>query len=143
MEETTQWIIGLGPVVVNNQFVKDIGRRSVHWYLNDLPLPKRPTDALLRLYEECGNKYYSFSKYFTQTMGNMMYTHVKQMHWTGLLTQIPNTYVIRGYSHKRNQVYAKIRFYMYDMQFRLCGRVAVMSMIDLDTDQTRIRVKRL
>ena len=143
MEETTQWIMGLGPVIVNKQFVKDIGRRSVRWYLNDIPLPMRPRDALLRLYEECGNKYYSFSKYFTQTMGNMMYTHVKQMHWTGQLTQIPNTYIIRGYSDKGNQVFARIQFYMYDMQFRLCGRVAVLSMIDLDTDQTRISVKRL
>jgi hypothetical protein len=135
--------MGLGPVVVNNQFVKDIGRRSVHWYLNYEPLPKKPRDALLRLYEECGNKYYSFSKYFTQTMGNMMYTHVKQMHWNGFLTQIPDTYVIRGYSKKCNQVYAEIKFYMYDTKFCLCGRVRVVSMIDLDTDQTRIMVKRM
>jgi hypothetical protein len=143
MEETTKWIMGLGPVVVNKQFVKDISRRSVHWYLNHEPLPQNPRDALLRLYEECGNKYYRFSKYFTQTMGNMMFSHVKQMHWKGHLTQIPNTYLIRGYSKKCNQVYAEIKFYMYDTGFRLCGRVRVVSMIDLDTDQTRIMVKRL
>ncbi len=143
MEETTRWIMGLGPVVVNKQFVKDIGRRFVPWHLNGVPLPKDPSVALLRLYEECGNKYYSFSKYFTQTMGNMMYSHVKQMHWRGFLTAVKNSYKIRAYSKTCNQVYAEIDFQMFDENFRLCGRIRVVSMIDLDSHQTRIKVNRI
>ena len=138
----TRWILGLGPVIVDDQFIKDIGRRSVHWYLNNKPLSKDPRDALLRIYENCGNKYYQFTKYISQTMGNMMYSHVKQMHWKGTMMQQPNTYVIRAYT-KPNHVYASIHFDLYDEQLRRCGEVRVVSMIDLDTDQTRISVKRL
>tara|TARA_B110000008_G_C16970524_1_gene563736 strand:+ start:483 stop:914 length:432 start_codon:yes stop_codon:yes gene_type:complete len=143
MEETTRWIMGLGPLVVNTQFVKDIGRRSVPWYLNGIPISKNPSDAMLRIYEECGFKYYSFSKYFTQTMGNMMYSHVQQMHWKGILTQVKDSYQIRAYSKKCNQVYAEILFDMFDRDFRRCGCILVVSMIDLDTNHTRIKVKRL
>ena len=138
----TRWILGLGPVIVDDQFIKDIGRRSVHWYLNNKPLSKDPRDALLRIYENCGNKYYQFTKYISQTMGNMMYSHVHQMHWKGTMMQRPDTYIIRAYTNP-NRVYASIHLDLYDEQLRRCGEVRVVSMIDLDTDQTRISVKRL
>lgn len=138
----TRWILGLGPVIVDEQFIKDIGRRSVHWYLNSNPLSKNPMKALLRIYEDCGNKYYQFTRYISQTMGNMMYSHVHQMHWKGVMMQQPDTYVIRAYT-KPNRVYASIHLDLYDERLRRCGELRVVSMIDLDTDQTRISVKRL
>ena len=62
MEETTLWIMGLGPVIVHKQFVRDIGRRKRDWFLNGKPLPRDPRDALEQIYHFYGNKYYIITK---------------------------------------------------------------------------------
>ena len=49
--ETSIWVVGVGPIIVNRQFLVDIGRRAVEWYLNGKSIPKDPRDALLLLYE--------------------------------------------------------------------------------------------
>lgn len=142
MEELTVWIMGIGPVLSNQQFIKDIGRRSVNWYLNNRPLPWNDRDALQRLYEECGNKYYIFSKYINQTMGNMMYEHVKRMHWKDAIVQVPNTYVINATSKPCNKIFAEIYFNLFDENLKLCGKIHVISLFDIDVNQTTIKVRK-
>lgn len=140
-EEITLWILGLGPVIVNKQFVNDIGRREVNWYLNGHTIPKDPRQALQRLYEDCGEKYYLFSKYMNQTLGNMMYEHIKRMHWQhGHILQVKNTYVISAISNNGHYIKAKINFDLYDWQFKRSSNVCVMCKYDLDKNETIIKV---
>lgn len=143
MEEITLWIMGLGPVVVNHQFVKDISRRNVHWTIDDTDVPLDPRDALQLLYEYCGNKYYLFSKYMNQTMGNMMFEHVRQMHWRGVIRQVRDSYIIDALTEPFNIIYAQILFDLYDDSLKRCGRIHVISYMDLDKNQTVIKVKRV
>lgn len=143
MEEITLWIMGLGPVVVNQQFIKDISRRNVHWTLDNTDIPLDPRDALELLYDQCHNKYYIFSKYINQTMGNMMFEHVKKMHWKGNITQVRNSYIIDAFTKPSNVIYAQILFDLYDNSLKRCGRIHVFSYIDIDNNQTVIKVNRV
>ena len=143
MEEITLWIMGLGPVVVNHQFVKDIYRRNIHWTIDDIDIPLDPRDALELLYDYCGNKYYLFSKYMNQTMGNMMFEHVRQMHWRGVIRQVRDSYIIDALTKPTNVIYAQILFDLYDDCLKHCGRIHVISCMNLDKNQTTIKVKRV
>ena len=138
----TLWVLGIGPILTDAQFAKDIYRRDNKWFLNDMPLPKDPYDALRIIYEDCGTKYYIFTKYINQTMGNMMYEHVKRMHCNAPMTQVPKTYVIRAYS-KPYQIYASIQFQKYDTKLRPDGRIDAECIIDIENDQTLIKVNIL
>jgi len=140
MEERTLWIMGLGPVVVHKQFTKDIGRRNVDWYINNKAIPWDKRDALLLVYEECGDKYFIISKYLSQTMGNMMYEHVSRMHWNGPIVPIRDTYIIKAYSKTYHRVHASIDLNLLDHKLRPCATIHVSSVIDIDKNQTRIRV---
>ena len=140
-EEITLWILGLGPVIVNNQFVKDIGRRQVNWYLNGHCIPKEPRKALQRVYEDCGDKYYLFTKYINQTLGNMMYEHIKRMYWQhGHICQVSNSYVISAISNNGNIIKAKIQFDLYDWQFKRSNNIGVLCKYDIDKNETTIKV---
>jgi len=139
-EEITLWILGLGPVIVHQQFVKDIYRREVNWYLNGHCIPKDPRKALQRIYEDCGDKYYIFTKYINQTMGNMMYDHVKRMHWQAHVIPVKNTYVISALSNDQNVIKAKIHFDLFDSQLKRSNTICVISMYNIDKTEILIRV---
>jgi len=141
--ETSIWIVGVGPVLVNRQFLVDIGRRRVDWYLNGRTIPKDPRDALLLLYEYCGDKYYLFSKYINQTMGNLMYIHVQRMHWSGTMSQVPDTYKVYAFSNKKNMIKAHLDLDLFDENLKRCGKLRVVSEFDIDKDTTVIQVKKL
>lgn len=132
----TVWIMGLGPLIVHPQFVKDIARRSVPWYINNIPIPKDVNDAILLIYQQMGSRYYLVTKYMNQTMGNMMYHHVHRMHWHGIIRQVPDTYIIKASDHR---IYAEIQLELFDDHFRISNRVKVISVFDMEKDQTTIR----
>ena len=132
----TVWIMGLGPLLVHPQFVKDIGRRSIPWYINNIPVPKDVNDAIELIYQQVGTRYYLITKYMNQTMGNMMYHHVHRMHWKGIIRQIPNTYIIKANMQK---IYAEIQLELFDDNFRITKRVKVISVFDMEKDQTTIK----
>ena len=138
MEETTLWIMGLGPVVVHKQFVLDIGRRQVDWFLNNKPLPLDARDALQRIYEECGNHYYSVTKYMNQTLGNMMYEHVKRMHWRGPLKVVNNSYVL---SVLGVLVFGRLLLCGLDVCGRVCVRLLCVSVYDACVGVCRVCVR--
>jgi hypothetical protein len=137
-EEITMWIMGLGPVLVHKQFVLDIGRRTVRWYLNGYPIPLEIRPAIQRLYEDCGNKYFLFSKYINQTLGNLMCDHVRRMHWRQHVIQVPNSYIISATSGTTNQIKATITFKLYDVTMKDCGSMDVMSIFNIDKNETII-----
>ena len=141
--ETSIWVVGVGPIIVNRQFLVDIGRRAVEWYLNGKSIPKDPRDALLLLYEDCGEKYYLFSKYMNQTMGNLMYEHVQRMHWSGAMSQVTDTYKIYAFSGKKNMIKAHLDLDLFDETLKRCGKLRVVSEFDIDKDTTLISVKKL
>lgn len=99
MDETVLWVMGLGPVLVHKQFVKDIGRRKVDWYVNGIPLPRDAREALQILYDECGHNYYTVSKYMNQTLGNMMYMHATRK-YKKHLPVTPHTYSLSLAGHE-------------------------------------------
>ena len=138
----TLWVLGIGPILTDSQFVKDIYRRGNNWYLDDRPLPKDVYDALQIIYEDCGTKYYIFTKYINQTMGNMMYEHVKRMHCKQPMTQVPNTYTIRAYS-KSLRILARIEFQRFDALLKPDGIIEAECMVDIENDQTLIKVNIL
>lgn len=140
-EEITVWILGLGPVLVHQQFIKDISRRQVNWYLNGHCIPTEPRTALQRIYEDCGDKYYIFSKYINQTMGNMMYDHIKRMHWQGHVIPVKNTYIISAISNQQeNSIKAKIHFDLFDLEFKRSNTICVVSMYNINKTEITIRV---
>lgn len=143
MDETTIWIIGLGPLVVHKQFIKDISRRNVIWTIDGIHIPLNPRDALLLLYERCSTKYFMFSKYMNQTLGNMMYEHVRNMYWKHHLKHVFKSFVLHAYTSPRPCVKGKIEFILYDKHFKHSGRIKVTTHMYMDNNQTSIRVKNL
>ena len=140
MSKTTVWVMPIGPLTVHPQFVKDIERRSVEWYINDISIPKDVNDALQLLYEQCGNHFYMVTKYMNQTMGNMMYSHIHRMHWHGIICQVKDTFVIKAYVGAKNRIYASIGLELFDDKFRVCKRIRVVSMLNMDNCETIISI---
>lgn len=140
-EEITVWIMGLGPVLVHKQFVLDIGRRFVPWYLNGYPIPLEVRPAIQRIYEDCGNKYFIFSKYINQTLGNLMADHVRRMHWRQHVVPVPNSYIISAKSGTTNQIKATITFKLYDINLKDSGNIDVMCIFNIDKNETIIIIK--
>jgi len=138
----TLWVLGIGPILTASQFVKDIHRRDTRWYLDDRPIPKDPYEALRIIYEDCGTKYYMFTKYINQTLGNMMYEHVRRMHCSKPMTQVPGTYVIRAYSSPY-RIVARIEFQHFDTSLKPDGIIYAQCMVDIENDQTLIKVNIL
>ena len=140
MEETTLWIMGLGPVIVHKQFVRDIGRRKRDWFLNGKPLPRDPRDALEQIYHFYGNKYYIITKYTNQTLGNMMYWHVKRMHWRGTLKVVNNSYVFHLHV---NGILCELLLCGLDVCGRVCVRFLCACVYDMLCGACTIRVREV
>ncbi len=138
--EITLWVLGTGPLVVHKQFVRDIGRRRQDWYLDNTPIPRDARSALLLLYEQCDIDYFIYSKYINQTMGNMMFDHVKRLHWNDYIRARPGSYVIRAYTRNKRLITAAIEFVLYDENTRRCGSIYVRSWFDINKNETCIKV---
>ena len=130
--EITLWVLGTGPLVVHKQFVRDISRRRQDWYLNDTPIPRNARAALLLLYEQCSIDYFIYSKYINQTMGNMMFDHVRRLHWNDYMRAAPGSYVIKAYTGNKRLITAAILFILYDENRRRSGSIYVRSWLILN-----------
>lgn len=138
--EITLWVLGTGPLVVHKQFVRDISRRRQDWYINDTPIPRNARTALLLLYELCDCHYFIYSKYINQTMGNMMFDHVKRLHWNDYMRAAPGSYIIKAYTTNKRLITACIMFYLYDENMIRSGSIYVRSWFDIDKNETCIKV---
>ena len=72
----------------------------------------------------------------------MMYEHVRRMHCSKPMTQVPNTYVIRAYSSPY-RIVARIEFQHFDTSLKPDGIIYAECMVDIENDQTLIKVNIL
>ena len=61
-------------------------------------------------------------------MGNMMYDHVKRMHWEHHVIPVKNTYIISAICNEQNVIKAKIHFDLFDLDFKRSNTICVISM---------------
>ena len=138
--ETTLWVLGTGPLIVHKQFIRDISRRRQDWFLDDTVIPRDPRAALLLLYERCGNNYFLYSKYLNQTMGNMMFDHVKRLHWCDYMRAEPGSYIIQAHTLNEKRITAHIVFLLFDECMHRCGAIHVQSWFNIEKNETCIKV---
>ena len=73
-------------------------------------------------------------------MGNMMFEHVKRLHWNDYMRAKPGSYIIKAYTINKRLITASIVFELYDENMRRCGSIKVFSWFDLVKNETCIKV---
>lgn len=71
------WILGYGPVLVDMQFLLDYKRLAMSFDGVDMPSDCR--EGIRLLYETLGHKYFTYTKYMNQTLGNFGYKALKHI----------------------------------------------------------------
>ena len=94
---TSLWIIGVGPVLYDNQFATDLPRLYPRLLLNDTVLPNNVYDSVRLLYNTCGRHYYRYTKYINQTMGNVIIKHLKSIYPNKHTIALTHTYKVNAY----------------------------------------------
>lgn len=131
------WILGLGPILVDKQFVVDYRRLKL--FLNNDPMPDDIREGLRRLYETCDNHYFSYTKYMNQTMGNCTFQMVKN------LTQIPHLlpklpFTIHA-DTEAETVTMKLHFDLLDENLKSYGHLNTSLVINMVTYQKRLAIR--
>lgn len=111
------WVLGIGPLMVDCQFIDDVSRIDI--YVRDVLLPKNIFDALEVLYTTFGNDYFFYTQYGNQTLGNWTYQIVKASNHL-----ICRRYIIRMYV---GRIEAHIQFDVFDNDLRLVDQFACVS----------------
>lgn len=104
------WVLGIGPLMVPQQFLHDVRRMDI--YLYDRLLSKNPYDALEQLYVCYGRDYYFYTMYATQYMGNRTFDTLRMEHL-----------ICRSISlHLSDHVEARMVFDIYskDLEWQRC-----------------------
>lgn len=96
------WILGIGPLMVDHQFVVDLRRLDI--FLGHQLLPKNLYDAVEVLYKKYGSDYYFYTLYANQYMGNRTYEILQEKHM-----------VCRRFTlHLDKNIEARLLFDVYD-----------------------------
>jgi len=98
------WILGHGPLLVDLQFVVDYERLRKHMTFNDVNMPADCREGVRLLYETLGVKYFTYTKYMNQTLGNFGYEAVKKITDHHIIVDMP-TININASSHRSEIVF--------------------------------------
>lgn len=88
------WVLGFGRVCVHKQFMLDYNRITL--YFDGKRMPQFVRDGLLLLLEKTGRDYYAFTKFMTQTIGNMSFETLRKLTSDEHLVLQRDTYKVIG-----------------------------------------------
>lgn len=133
------WILGEGPCMVHRQFLTDYKR--IPMYLDGTKMPDCPREGVRLLMEKAKQKYYMYTKYMNQTVGNMSMDVVKSMYPNLHLIQMKNSFRINAETLESQSVTASLMFQVYSKDLALVGCVSLTMRFDLTTYTTSIVLK--
>ena len=81
------WILGYGPLLVDSQFVVDYKRLNMAFNGTDMPNDYR--EGIRLLYDTLGAKYFTYTKYMNQTLGNHGYHVLKTITTDHVIVDMP------------------------------------------------------
>lgn len=71
------WILGYGPLLVDKQFAVDYNRLKMEF--DGVAMPTDCREGLRLLYDTLGTRYFTYTKYMNQTLGNYGYHVLKRI----------------------------------------------------------------
>ena len=83
------WILGHGPLLVDLQFVVDYERLNKNMTFNGLYMPTDCREGVRLLYETLDVKYFTYTKYMNQTLGNFGYEELKKITDHHIIVDMP------------------------------------------------------
>ena len=141
MDKGIIWILGHGPVCIDDQFTVDIPRQTC--YINNIQLPKDKSDAIRMLYEICGIHYYKYTKFLNQTMGNMIIEYLKKIEHR-IIVPVRHTYKVYAFCYdNKNIVKAKINVRVYDDSLKIIYLASCTITMDLMTYLPTLKISYL
>lgn len=132
------WVLGEGPVTVDKQFLTDYKR--VNMTLNSKPMPRDTREGIRLLYDTCGTKYYMYTKYMNQTVGNMAIEILRKMYPHAHIVATKNSFVVEAYT-RPHRVRCRLICNLHNDDLSVAGNVLVTLTFDLDSYLTTITVK--
>lgn len=82
------WILGYGPLLVDSQFIVDYKRLQMTFDGKIMPSDVR--EGVRLLYDKLGVKYFTFTKYMNQTLGNYGYEAIKKLTDDHVVVNMPS-----------------------------------------------------
>lgn len=134
------WIVGHGMITTYRQFRTDI-QRARRMTINGRHLPPDVYAAVLILYETCGIRYYQYTKYMNQTMGNLTMDRLLQIYGDMILVPDSRSYTISAYYTPVEQsIVSTLTVNVYDTSLHVQNTMLSSCKINLHDDSVVIRI---
>lgn len=137
------WIIGHGMITTHRQFRTDIPRtRRVT--INGRRIPREVYAAVLMLYETCGIRYYQYTKYMNQTLGNLTVARLQQVYGDMVVVPDSRSYAIAAcYTPVEQSIVATLTVMVYDISMHVHDTMLSSCKLDLQNDSIVFHISSL
>jgi hypothetical protein len=125
------WILGNGRVCVHKQFILDYNRLTL--FLDGERMPRFVRDGLLLLLEKTGKDYYAFTKFMTQTIGNISFETLRKLTSDEHLVLKRDTFKVLGTTVPNATVSCTFICDAYNKDLVRTKRYCVKSTVELKT----------
>ena len=137
------WIVGHGMITTYRQFRTDI-QRARRMTINGRHLPPDVYAAVLILYETCGIRYYQYTKYMNQTMGNLIMFRLLQIYGDMILVPDSRSYTISAcYTPVEQSIVSTLTVNVYDTLMRVHITMLSSCKLNLHDDNITIHISHL
>lgn len=128
------WILGYGPLLVHPQFLVDYKRLKMTF--NDVSMPSDCREGVRLLYDTLGVKYFTYTKYMNQTLGNYGYKVLKRITNNHIIVEMPSTRV-HASSHD-SKILFLFRCNVLDNQLKVVNKYFVEVCMDMKCYQITV-----
>ena len=122
------WILGYGPLLVHPQFLVDYKRLKMTF--NGVYMPTDCREGVRLLYDTLGVKYFTYTKYMNQTLGNYGYQVLKRITDNHIIVDMPSIRVHASSHHSK--IYFLFRCKVLDQHLTLTNKYFVEVCMDME-----------